>query len=314
MQGAGDGPVTGRPRSHGRYVATTVAVVALIVGTLGATIATRRSSEESPGSVPTWATGPGLVPPTGLSATSIGKHRLSYRVDEQIDLDAHGKPIPHSRNAMINRNYIARNGDILSIRSGSQNGCFSFPALSSASLTEPNEKFFASLPTVVETLAAYLWNHVSGSSSRYEAVFVAVGDMLRTADGLASPRLRGALVAVLSRTPGVTVHRGQRDQMGRPAIRLDFVDQRIRPGEIHSYYFDPTSFRFLEDREGRNSQPTHYTGPSPAYTAAPTGPVDDPAHLSGPAFVDVLIVEKTVTHLPRITHGCQPSGIPRRRH
>jgi hypothetical protein len=109
---------------------------------------------------------------------------------------------------------------------------------------------------------------------------------------------------VLSRTPGVLLHENQTDHLGRPAIRADFVDQRIRPGEVHSLYFDPASFRMLEERQGSNGRPTTYTGPSPAYDAAP-GPGQDPQVLTGAAFVTVMTSERVVDSLPTVPTDCQ---------
>jgi hypothetical protein len=129
-------------------------------------------------------------------------------------------------------------------------------------------------------------------------VFVLVGDLLRDYDGLASPRLRAALVAVLSRTPGVTLHEGALDYLGRPAVRLDFVDQRIRPGEVSSLYFSSTSFRLLEERTGRNGKPSTYSGPSPAY--GEHGQVGrDPRRLSYPASITLTRTEQVVGKAPR---------------
>lgn len=140
---------------------------------------------------------------------------------------------------------------------------------------------------------------------------MAVGDSLPQYGGLASPRLRAAMLAVLSRTPGVHVFLGQKDYLGRPAIRADFVDQQIRPGEINSYYFDPTNFRFLEKSASRNSQSTAYAGPSPAYTAAAPSNADDPERLRHTVSVDVVVEERMMRTLPAEAKSCSGSVIER---
>jgi hypothetical protein len=280
-------------------LAASVAVLAVAAGVIVAVLSSGRSgSHDAAGGL-----GPAFNPPAGLPNTSLSSTQYSYRVDQQIDLDANGKPKQHSQNALLDRNYVSPNGDIVSFRTGSQQGCFTFAHSGKPSFQEPTRSFFQSLPTDVGALNSYLRGHVAGSTSRNEAVFVAVGDALRTADGLATPRLRGALFAVLSRTPGVVVHENDQDYLGRPAIRADFVDQRNRPGEIQSLYFDPTRFQLLEERSGSNSQPQTYNGPSGPYEAQPP-PGDTPQELTGAAYVDVMTSETIVDKLPTIPPNC----------
>lgn len=45
------------------------------------------------------------------------------------------------------------------------------------------------------------------------------------------------------------------------------MNQRIRPGEIHSYYFGPVTFDMLEERDGSNGQPITQNAASPTYGA-----------------------------------------------
>jgi len=97
--------------------------------------------------------------------------------------------------------------------------------------------YLASLPTDTTALRHYLRSHASGSTSRDEAVFVAVGDMLRT--GIAPPKLRAAAIRVLERTPHVGMGATHTDSLGRPVIRFDFVDNNRRANEIQSLLFDP---------------------------------------------------------------------------
>jgi hypothetical protein len=97
--------------------------------------------------------------------------------------------------------------------------------------------YLASLPTDTSALQHYLRAHVSGSTSRNEAVFVAVGDLLRT--GIAPPALRAAAIRVLARTSHVALGTTRSDALGRPVIRFDFIDNKGRPDEIQSLLFDP---------------------------------------------------------------------------
>lgn len=247
--------------------------------------------------------GPAFVPPAGLSDVALAVGQYSHRVIDQIALDARGAVIGHAENSMVDSNYVDTDGGILSFRTGSQNGCFRFSSRPPASFSAPSKQFLADLPTDVDRLQTYLRSHVEGSSSLDEAVFVAVSDALRTADALASPKLRAAMLGVLSRTSGVLLHDGQTDQRGRPAIRADFIDGAIRPGEVHSLYFDPVTFQLLEERFSFVG-PSGTPAPSPAYTAH-AQPPPHPVQLDGSrAFVTVVTSETVVDHLPDIPPGC----------
>ncbi len=103
--------------------------------------------------------------------------------------------------------------------------------------TRPLPHTLASLPTDTSALQHYLRTHVSGSTSRDEAVFVAVGDLLRT--GIAPRALRAAAIRVLARTRHVALGTTRSDALGRPVIRFDFIDDKGRPDEIQSLLFDP---------------------------------------------------------------------------
>jgi hypothetical protein len=250
------------------------------------------------------STTPGAGPSGGGVETAVpGDGQYAYRYDRQIDLDANGQEVPDGPNEMRDRSWVSPDGNIVSAREGSQSGCTTFPR-QGTSLEEPTTQFFAGLPTDVGQLTAYLRSHVSGSSSQDEAVFVAVGDALREGDLLATTELRAALVGVLRNTPGVTVHEHQQDYLGRPSVRVDFVDERHRPGEIHSMYFDPGTYQFLEEREGSSGQPDTYRGPSPAYDAPPSASTGTPDQLTGAAFIDVMVEERVVDSIPFDQSSC----------
>jgi hypothetical protein len=119
------------------------------------------------------------------------------------------------------------------------------PPADSAELEDPGTGFLATLPTAPEALAAYFQSHVEGSTSRDEAVFVAVSDILRT--GRAIPALRAELFRVLEDTGHVYVTEDARDSRGRAEVRVDFIDEQQRHGEIQSLYFDPDTARVMDE-------------------------------------------------------------------
>jgi hypothetical protein len=302
-------PALGRRRPRLLPVASGAAILAVTAAALAVVLNSTGSSDSGSPAGSGGPLGPVFDPPGGLSHSAIGATQYSHRIDQQISLRADGRPTGKGSDDMINRNWISADGSVVSVRTGSQNGCTIFPApTDNPGIDQPTRNFLATLPTDADALTTYLRSHVHGSSSRDSAVFVSVGDTLRAMDAFASPALRGALVGVLSRTPGVTVHQGQRDYLGRPAIRADFVDQRIEPGSIRSLYFDPTNFRLVEERDGRSGQPAAYTGPSPAYGADPTERAGSPEQLSGAAFIDIVTTEQTVDALPTLPADCKQSG------
>ena len=122
-------------------------------------------------------------------------------------------------------------------------------------VNNPSRAFLETLPTDPAALQSYLEANVHGSSSRDEAVFVAVGDMLR--GGFAPPALRAAALRVLEKTPHVTAEPG-RDSAGRAATVVRFVDESIRPGEVQSLYFDPATAAILQ--EGLSAAGVSYRG------------------------------------------------------
>jgi hypothetical protein len=273
-------------------LAAGVAVVALIGG-----VVVFAMSGSPGGGAP--AAGPSAGLSQQLTATDVPTDgQFAYRYDHQIDLDANGQPIPDGRDELRDRNWVSPGGDVASSREGSQSGCELFPREGGPSMEDPTRDFLAGLPTGVDGLTSYLRSHVYGSSSRDEAVFVAVGDALRTGDLLATSELRAALAGVLARTPGVTVHPEQRDFLGRPATRFDFVDEQTRPGEVHSLYFDPTTYQLLEERQAASGGTIPSDQPSPPYNAPPSGTTDTPGQLSGAAYVDVMVEEQVTDSIP----------------
>lgn len=306
-------------RARHRWVLSVAAATATVTATAGIVLGVRGTGDSSDAGGPGVASGasaPALAtpfnPPSGLS-THVPGGRYYYHVRRSIGLDAHGKALANDPLGGLDRSWIKADGlgDTVSVRTGSETGCERIPRSPNGSLTYPTRAFFASLPTDVTALTAYMRSHTDGSSSKDEAVFGEVGESLSLYGGLASPRLRAAMLAVLSRTPGVRVFLGQEDYLRRPAIRADFVNQRIRPGEIQSYYFDPTNFRFLQGSISHNSQPSTYNGPSPAYTAAAPSNADDPEQLRRTDGVDLVVEERMLQTLPAEAASCHGSLIVR---
>jgi hypothetical protein len=269
-------------------------VIVLVLGIVFAVLADGRDPE-------TLAGQPGPKPSAGPSSSTRTVDYL-FRVVQQIAINADGQVIPNDRFAMTMRDYVSPTGAVVSFRTGQQRGCFRFPGPSRVSLARPTQQFLATLPTEVDALGRYIRAHARGSSTRDEAVFEDVADALRQMGWFATTRLRAAMVAVLGRTPGVSVHENTQDALGRPAVRVDFVDQRIRPGHVHALYLEPGTFTFLEDRDSANGAPTHYSGPSPAYGAPAPGSGVDPERLPEPSYVTIVMNETLTGTLTACHH------------
>ena len=122
---------------------------------------------------------------------------------------------------------------------------------------DPSPSYLAGLPTTVDALRSYLRSHVSGSTSKDEAVFTAVGDMLR--GGFAPPALRAAAVGVLARTGHVSLGTATHDAQGRPAQEFQFIDHTKRAGMVQSLFFAPATAAILEEREAAPADHFEFT-------------------------------------------------------
>lgn len=109
----------------------------------------------------------------------------------------------------------------------------------------PSPHYLASLPTTPGALESYLRSHVSGSMSNDEAVFVAIGDMLR--GGFAPPALRSAAIEVLAGLDHVSLGNATHDERNRPAQEFDYIDTSKRPGEVDGLFFDPTGAQIVQE-------------------------------------------------------------------
>jgi hypothetical protein len=270
------------------FVAAAGSVVVLVLGVVIAVLTDGRGSETVAGQ-------PGQKPVTGSSGPTV--HFL-YRVVQQVAIDADGQAISNDPYAMTMRDYVSPSGAVVSFRTGRQRGCFRFHGPIRPSLATPTRHYLATLPTEVDALGGYIRTHARGSSTRDQAVFEDVVAALQQMGWFATTRLRAAMVAVLGHTPGVTVHDNTQDDLGRPAVRIDFVDQRISPGHVHALYLEPGTFKVLEDGDSPNGAPTHYAGPTPAYGAPPPGNGVDPERLPGPRFATIVTSENVVDTIP----------------
>jgi hypothetical protein len=288
-------PLASRRRALLAPLATSAAVLAAVAGAT----ALVRSDDAGHGVAGGFDPGP-------LTATQrVLAGQYTYRADTtyKVAADGDAKVIERSED------WTAPDGENWSRRvDGARSYCFDFPRQGAASIHSPTQAVFDSLPTEPDALNSYLREHAEGSTSRDEAVFVAVGDMLRTEDGLASSALRAALVEVLAGTGRVTVHPGAHDFLGRPAVRADFVDQQNRPGELASLYFDPATYQLLEERYGSSGGSTvPPAGPSQPYDATPAPEPGTGPDLSGAATARVMTAERVVDTLPDDVQRCPRS-------
>ena len=180
----------------------------------------------------------------------------------------------------LNKDWTAPNGNSWNSHSESgQTNCASAELRGTTTFGNADQNFFNNLPTDPDALNTYMRSHVGGSSSKDEAVFVAVEDVLRTAGGLASPQLRAALIGVLAQTNHVTVREDVRDVLNRAATRVDFKDQERRPGELNSLYFDPSTSQLVQVGASNSNG-------------------------SSPSNVDVVTTQKVVDTLPASMKSC----------
>jgi len=96
--------------------------------------------------------------------------------------------------------------------------------------------YASAMPTEPHLLDAFLRARALGSTSPDEAVFVAIGDMLR--QEAAPPAVRAAAIGVLGLNPKVTVERTT-DTQSRPALKVTFTDEAMRPGTRQYLYLAP---------------------------------------------------------------------------
>jgi hypothetical protein len=118
---------------------------------------------------------------------------------------------------------------------------FAFPAPTQVATGEPvySPARLSTLPSTPKALSHYLRRHVSGSSSTNDAVFTAVGDLLRTR--AASPQLRVAAIGVVEGLPYIST-RATTDLLGRPALAVTYAAPGNGPDSL---LFDRSSATLL---------------------------------------------------------------------
>ena len=98
----------------------------------------------------------------------------------------------------------------------------------------------ASLPSESSTLLALLDGKVTGANSHHEAIFFAVGDLVRL--GYVTPAVRAAAIEAAAGLPEVTAVR----ESGRTT--LSFSDDSMRKGVVQSLVFDSATAALLAER------------------------------------------------------------------
>ncbi|GAA3872402.1 hypothetical protein GCM10022381_14330 [Leifsonia kafniensis] len=116
----------------------------------------------------------------------------------------------------------------------------------------------AALPTDPDALLTYLYEHAQGSSSKDEAVFVRVADLLR--DGLVPAPLRAAMYKAIAQVPGVYLSDAEVNLDGHTGVAISRKDpSRSYTDQI---IIDPTTGLLI----GMRSQLVEAEGLLPAGT------------------------------------------------
>lgn len=118
-----------------------------------------------------------------------------------------------------------------------------FPAGTDDSLNAPAPGVLVDLPREPRQLVDHLSKRVSGSSSKEEAVFVALTDLLRS--DLADSQLRATMFRAVGLLPHVLVDDEAVDAQGRHGVQLIWV--RPDTGARWTMTFDPATAHILEE-------------------------------------------------------------------
>lgn len=122
-----------------------------------------------------------------------------------------------------------------------------FPAASVTGGTlDMSPSAVAELPTDPGELEAYLRARRVGSNSAEENVFMTIGDLLRS--GYVPTAVRRAAIQVLDGLPHVSAAQATTED-GRDALRVDFADPSIRPGEVFSLWFDESTATLIQETQ-----------------------------------------------------------------
>lgn len=141
---------------------------------------------------------------------------------------------------------VAASQDGTVLRRGSDVLFFPAGAEEAGRFGETGSPYGSPLPTDADRLETYLRSRVQGSNSRDEAMFLALGDILR---GTTAPAaLRSAALTVLARVDHVTLGGSTRDSQGRGVRELVFEDGSVRAGVVQSFFVDPRTAQLVEER------------------------------------------------------------------
>lgn len=110
--------------------------------------------------------------------------------------------------------------------------------------------YAATMPTDAHALDLFLRARAIGSTSQDEAVFVAIGDMLK--QEAATPQVRAAAIGALALNTKITVADGS-DPSGRKALIVTLVDEAARPKVKQSLYLDTATGYLLANRDSHES-------------------------------------------------------------
>ena len=153
--------------------------------------------------------------------------------------------LPQGRVSQTRESWISADG-IMWVRDSSSAG----PAverwkfcLPQGDIAQPSPAAIDQWPTDAAGLEALLRSQVSGSTSQDEAVFVAIGDVLRL--GYTPPAIRAAAIEVLGGLPQVTT--ATRTVNGVALLDVSFRDEVARPGVTATLIFDSTTSELMAE-------------------------------------------------------------------
>ncbi len=229
----------GRPRGHRLLRLPAAASIAALIVAAGALV----FALASPGGPSRTALGQQhgryFTPPPGLSGKPLGTDQYAYAVtrhsflDDRTGASVHGVPGTSRTATYPDLSWVGLDSK------GRPTVCAGSGG-SAASLTNATRSYLLTLPTDYRALSRYLIKHTTPPMK----VSTVIEGLFGRSDGLASVRLRAALLAVLSRQPHVKTDWTAVDDLGRAALRftVDGADSTT------VLYFDPRNFHRLESR------------------------------------------------------------------
>lgn len=120
-----------------------------------------------------------------------------------------------------------------------------FPARADGGFAAPGPGALTDLPREPHELVHYLSSRVSGSSSKEEAIFVALADLLHS--DLADSPLRATMFRAMGLLPHVAVDDNAVDARGRHGVELIWDRPHTKQEVRQTMTFDPANARLLEE-------------------------------------------------------------------